>query len=214
LSRRASTPDAEPALADLESATMQRTEKVVALYTVLSAASAPERSRTILAALEREVGFVPNLAATMAASPVLVEAFTSLRSIYRTSTLTPIERELVELVAAFESGCAYCMAAHSTFAAKAGASVELLTALRNGQPPADDRLRALYTYARHVVQGEGRVAAEEAERLVEAGYSAEQALDVLVGVAISTLASQTYHLASTAVDAPFQPQRWEHPQAS
>jgi uncharacterized peroxidase-related enzyme len=171
--------------------------------------TAPDGSKPVLERLAKEVGFVPNLAATMAESPTLVEAFVDIRSTYRNGTLSAIEREVVALVTAFDASCAYCMAAHSTFAKMAGASDDVLDAMRSGGLPRDQKLRALAVYARQVVRGRGQVAIDDVRELVRAGFTSAQALEVFVGVAMTTLVSQTYHVAGTPLDSAFSPQAWE-----
>jgi len=180
-------------------------------YNVHTLVSAPEGSRAALEKLQQEVGFLPNLAASMAESPTMLQAFTSLRSICQNGTLTSVERELVAMVTSFENDCAYCMAAHSTFARKAGAADELVGALRKGESPTNRRLAALFAFAGQVVRGRGRVSVQAADQLVESGYTPAQALEVVVGVAFTTLANQMAHLAHTPVDAVFQAQVWERP---
>ena len=54
--------------------------------------SAPQASKPSLEQLQRQVGFIPNLAATMAESPYLLEAFTSLRAINGRGAFTQVER--------------------------------------------------------------------------------------------------------------------------
>jgi AhpD family alkylhydroperoxidase len=97
--------------------------------------SAPDGSKPILEQLEKQVGFVPNLAATMAESPSLLEAFTILRAIYGRGSFTPIEREAIAIAVSFDYNCAYCMAAHSTFAKMNGIQEDDLFAARGAYPP-------------------------------------------------------------------------------
>lgn len=92
--------------------------------------TAPAGSRPVLEQLEAEVGFVPNLAATMAGSPALLGAFTSARSAVRGGSLGGPERETIALAVSFENSCSYCMAAHCTFAEMEGAPEPALEALR------------------------------------------------------------------------------------
>jgi hypothetical protein len=46
-------------------------------FTIHTVDTAPPDSRAALEALRQEVGFLPNLAATMAESPTLIEGFTT-----------------------------------------------------------------------------------------------------------------------------------------
>jgi uncharacterized peroxidase-related enzyme len=171
--------------------------------------SAPVGSRPALERLSKEVGFLPNLAATMAESPTMIEAFVATRSAWRSGTLSALEREVVALVTAFDAGCAYCMAAHSTFAKRAGASDAVLDALRAGELPTDRKLAALATYARQVVRGRGQIAIEEMREFARAGFTHAQALEVFAGVAMTRLSSQAYYLAGPPIDDAFSAQAWD-----
>ena len=147
-------------------------------FTIHTIDTAPADSRAALEALRQEVGFLPNLAATMAESPTLIESFTTLRKILGHSSFTPVERETIALSVSFENDCTYCMAAHSTFAKMSGISEPALEALRVGGNPPDERLGALATYTRHVIDHarlrHGRSDAGLPRRRLHAGASARR----------------------------------------
>jgi len=81
-------------------------------YDVHSLTSAPEASRPLLAALQQNLGLVPNLAASMAESPALLDGFVRLRGIQSQGTFTPAEVQVLSLTNAYENRCSYCMALH------------------------------------------------------------------------------------------------------
>jgi hypothetical protein len=68
-------------------------------FTIHTVDTAPPDSRAALEALRQEVGFLPNLAATMAESPTLIEGFTTLRTILGGGPFTAVERETIAAVA-------------------------------------------------------------------------------------------------------------------
>jgi len=78
--------------------------------------SAPQNSQKLLRGLKEQVGFVPNLVATMAESPTLLEAFLALRAVAASGSLDPVAREVTAIAVGSETACSYCVAAHSTFA--------------------------------------------------------------------------------------------------
>lgn len=164
---------------------------------------APSASAPILKALQEQVGFVPNLAATMAGGPTLLQAFASLRGLAAQGPLSAAERELVAIAVADEIGCRYCFAAHSTFAGKVGAAAADVAAVRSGQAAGDTRQRALLSFARAVARRADAPAA--ARDLVRAGYTREQALEVLVAIAVPLLAGTVDAVAEVEVDGPFAP---------
>jgi uncharacterized peroxidase-related enzyme len=165
--------------------------------------TAPAASAPILKALHEQVGFVPNLAATMAGGPTLLQAFASLRGLAAQGPLSAAERELVAVTVAREIACRYCFAAHSTFAAKVGAAPDHVAAVRSGETAGDAKQQALLRFARAVARREGAPAA--ARDLVRAGYTREQALEVLVAIAVPLLAGMADGVAEVEVDAPFAP---------
>jgi AhpD family alkylhydroperoxidase len=174
-------------------------------FTIHTTDSAPEGSREPLATLERNVGFIPNLAGTISGSPVALGAFVAMQSGLRRSTLTPAEREIVGLTVSRENGSEYSMAAHSTFAERAGLAPEEIAALRDGETLADARREALHAFTAGLLQSRGRTTADV---LLAAGYTSEQALEVVTQVAYTTMANFAAGVAETPVDAAFEGYAW------
>lgn len=162
--------------------------------------SAPEQSKPSLRKIKASVGMIPNLAAAIAESPRLIEGFATLRAIFHTGSFSPVERELITLVNAVENGCNYCRAIHSTFALKVGLSPEVVRQLRAGESPADPRLKALSDFARKVVRDRGQLAESDFASFFSAGYSREQALEVLLALAVSTIANYAGHFTHPPLD--------------
>ena len=177
-------------------------------FTIHTPQSAPQGSGQALAELERNIGFIPNLAATIAGSPVALQSFVAMQSALRGSALDALEREVVGLTVSHENACAYSMAAHSTFAARAGATGEVVAALRSGDALPDPRLEALHAFAQAVVRSHGHVDDETIDAFLQAGFSAEGALEVITQVAYTTLANLVANVAGTPVDAAFAERSW------
>jgi AhpD family alkylhydroperoxidase len=159
-------------------------------------------SRPALDAIRERIGFIPNLAATIAASPVALQGFGGLQGSLRGSTLSPLEREVAGLAVSFENDCAYSMAAHSTFAAAAGAAPDVLAALRAGDPLDDPRLESVRRFAVALVR-------ERGHRRDDFGLSAEEQLEVMAQVVYTTFANLAANLADPPVDEPFAEQEWD-----
>jgi uncharacterized peroxidase-related enzyme len=177
-------------------------------FTVHTLESAPEASRAALQQLEERVGFVPNLAATIAESPTAIQGFGAMQAALRQTRLSQLEREVVGLAVSLENSSAYAMAAHSTFAQGAGAGEEIVAALRSGDDIPDPRLLALQEFTRTVLHERGHVAEESVAALLEAGYSKEQLLEVITQVAYTTFANLVANVADVPVDKAFEGQAW------
>ena len=199
---------AEVVETEIKPTTSNKGELPMGPFKVHTIESAPEASKPLLAKLQSEAGFIPNLAATMAESPALLDAFTALRSINgRTSSLTPMERELVSIAVAREYDCSYCVAAHSTFAIKAGAAETVVAEVRQGRPTGDKRIAVLTKFARGLVQN-AHPSQEDVRDLLAAGIDRRQIFDVVTTTAQVALASQTFLLAGAPLDAAFEARAW------
>ncbi len=178
-------------------------------FQIHTPATAPEASRSLLAATEQRFGFVPNLIGVLAESPAALEAYLAVSDALGKGRLTPVEREIATITVSVENGCEYCVAAHSTVAAMVKAPAEAVAAARAGLPIQEPRLEALRRFTQAVVATRGHPEAATVHAFTAAGYDRSQLLEVLAVVAFKTPSNYTNHIAQTPLDAAFVPQRWE-----
>jgi AhpD family alkylhydroperoxidase len=170
--------------------------------------TAPEGSKPLLQNLKGAIGMIPNLAAAMSESPELLKGFLTVREIFYAWTFTPGEIQVLALSNALENSCRYCMALHSAFALKEGVSKDTVEALRAGRSPQEPRLRALSEFSRALVKNRGHVTDTDLQKVLAAGYSKAQALEVVLGVAVSILPNFAHHITQCPVDEPFRAHAW------
>ena len=174
-------------------------------FTIHTQSSAPEASQDALEALERNIGFVPNLAATIADSPTALRGFVAMQSALRgTSQLTALEREVVGLTVSHANRCPYSLAAHSTFAKGAGATAGVVEALRSGGELPDARLEALAAFTRELLETGGSVSQSRLAAFLDAGFTRENALEAIAQVAYTTMANLVANIADTPIDKAFE----------
>lgn len=179
-------------------------------YVFHTSETAPEAARPILASAQQKLGFVPNLYAGLANAPAVLEAYIALSGYFDKTSLTPVERQVVLLAVSVANDCDFCVAAHSLIAKKmSGVPEEVVIALRAGQLPSDTKLAALTAFTRVVVQERGWVAEHPAfAQFLAAGYSCEQALEVVLGVTQKILSNYANHLLKTPLNPAFESERW------
>lgn len=170
--------------------------------------SAPDASKPTLQAIESKLGFVPNLMATMAEAPVMVESYMTMMALFDKSDLSATEREIILMTNNRLNGCTYCMAAHSTVAKLSGVDGSVLEALRSGAPIADPKLEALRTFSSIINESRGWATAEQVEAFLAAGYSKQTVLEVIVGTSLKVLSNYTTHIVHPPLDAAFAPMAW------
>ena len=72
----------------------------------------PQAKPRIEAAI-RNNGFLPNLIGVLANSPAALQMYQDVGAINATTSLSPFEREVVQITAAVANGCGYCVHSHT-----------------------------------------------------------------------------------------------------
>src|SRR5215475_15547910 len=111
-------------------------------YRIHTLESAPEKSKPALQGLKQNFGIIPNLAATMAESPVLLAGFVGAFGNFHGGTFTGAQRQALLLTNAVANTCPWAVAFHSTLALKEGVDAEDVRAIRERRLPKDKRLAA------------------------------------------------------------------------
>lgn len=173
-------------------------------YTIHTIDTAPEGSRAVLELTQKQLHFLPNLSAVMAGSPHLVNAFQDLTRISHALTLEPLEREVAELAIGVEAGCTHCIAFHTIALQRMRAPETLIHALRSGGPVDDARLGVLRDFSRAIIRDYGNVDAELHQRFFDAGFTSQQALEIVFLAGMLTMSMFTSHLAEVPLDGAFQ----------
>jgi alkylhydroperoxidase family enzyme len=174
-------------------------------FVVHTLESAPEKSRQPLQVLKQKFGFVPNVAAAMAASPVLINAFIGGFASFHGGSFSESEKQALLLTNAVTLKCPWAVAFHSTMALQEGVASSDVRAIRDGKLPADARYAALSAIAKALIEKRGNVTEADIENFTSVGYSQVQILEVVTGIGMSTMASTTGNLAGTPVEDPSRP---------
>lgn len=180
----------------------------MANLTIHTIETAPEAVKDVLTTVKRENGgYIPNLISVLANSPTALETYRTVGGINRRSSLSPTEREVVQITAAVTNGCGFCVAGHTAIAIKQIKMPEdVLTALRETAPiESDAKLDTLARFTLTVIHQKGQVGPTILSDFFEAGYTQENALDVVLGVSLATLCNFANNLAETPINPQLQP---------
>ncbi|MAY74159.1 MAG: carboxymuconolactone decarboxylase [Phycisphaerae bacterium] len=176
-------------------------------FAIHSVASAPEASRESIEWFVGNLGFVPNLVGVMSESPALIRSYATLQqSLLTHSSLSPADVNVVQFAMAYENECQYCVAGH-TLGGKAvfkNTDAEI-AALRTGSKLPTPKQDALRRFTLDVYESKGRVTSEQFEAFLAAGYSRQDALDVVAGIAAKVMTNFTNQVALTPLDEPLAP---------
>ena len=114
--------------------------------------------RRLLEGIAADLGLIPNLAATAAASPALLAGFDGLRRAVATTKLDPVLREVAGLAVGVAVDNHYGVAFHSTMLAGLGVDEADIDAMRAGGAPAEPVAAAVHALAREAAVDRGKVA--------------------------------------------------------
>jgi alkylhydroperoxidase family enzyme len=175
------------------------------LYTV---DNAPAQSKPVLQKLHETFGMIPNIAAAMAGSPVLINGFIGVFERVHASSLTEPQIQTLLLTNAVTNASEWPVAFHSALALQQGVSRADVDAMRAGGLPGDNELAAFSTLARTLIDKRGRLDDADQSRFLDAGFTAEQILEVIAVVAASTITNYTASVAQPPLEASFSEFAW------
>ena len=177
-------------------------------FPVLTIDTAPEESRPALEALQGAFGVIPNVAATMATSPVLIDSLVALFGKVHGGSFTEAQIQTLLLTNAVINGCVWAVAFHTGLALKAGLDKAEVQAIRERRVPKDVTSAALSTFARRLIEKRGRVDDDDVDEFMAAGFRKEHALEVIAVVAASTITNYTASVTKPPLEPTYQTHSW------
>ena len=162
-----------------------------------------DANRAIFDRLEKQIGFVPNLYATLAHSDDALASYLALQG--AKSSLSAKAKEVVNLAVSEANGCDYCLAAHTAIGRMTGFDDAQILEIRAGGASFDPKLDALARFARSTVEARGKPAAALADALLAAGWSTAQLVDAIVLIGEMTVTNYLHGVTGVAIDFPAAP---------
>jgi AhpD family alkylhydroperoxidase len=182
---------------DFQERAVSRPPAVFPVHTVESAPAAARRSMTAVA---EKRGYLPTAIALLAESPETLDGFLRLSTIFESATLDALAREVLIMTIAARNGCHLCLAMHTSRLSALGADPALAAALRAGDRLEDARLEAVRTFALRVLETTGDVGDEALAAFLGHGFTARNALEVVLGIGAYTLSTFANRLTGAPVD--------------
>lgn len=154
-----------------------------------------------LAAVKSKIGMVPNLFATFARAPAVLNGYLALSDNLAKGVLTGKQREIVALALAQANSCHYCLSAHTLMGKGAGLSSEAIRAARQGKAE-EVTDNALAMLARRLVETRGQLDDADLADARGAGLDDQRIVEVVGNVAINVLTNFMNNVAHTQIDFP------------
>lgn len=167
--------------------------------------SAPAQSLPRLQVALKTNGFLPNLIGVLAHAPQALEMYQEVGILNSRTTLNAGEREVVQITAAVANGCGFCVAGHTALTRKKKLLPDaIVDALRATEALDDPKLHQLAEFTLAVMTHKGNVPDATFDAFLAVGYTQQQALEVVLGVALATLCNYTNNLARSPINPELQ----------
>jgi uncharacterized peroxidase-related enzyme len=171
-------------------------------FTVPTKEEVTPANQVIFDHLNKALGFVPNLYATIAYSTNGLEKFLAYQN--AKTSLSNKEKEAVNLIVSQVNGCVYCQSAHLVLGKMNGFTDEQLTDIRQGKS-SDNKLNTLVSLAADITKNKGNAAEANVEAFFGAGYTKENLVDLILQISDKTAMNYLHNLTKIPVDFPLAP---------
>ena len=159
------------------------------------------KSKELFDAVNKKLGFIPNLIKVFGNSPATLQTYLSLGQLTASGNFSNKFREQLALAIAEENDCNYCLSAHTAIGKMNGLSEEQTELNRQGLAN-DSKVQAALQFAQQITKKRGQVSSEEITAFKNAGHSDEDVLEIILNVVSNTLTNYVNHIAQTEIDFP------------
>jgi uncharacterized peroxidase-related enzyme len=167
----------------------------------LNPGNTPAASQTMLDAVQKKHGMVPNLFKTIAHSPAALQFYLQQGEALAGGSLSAQLREQIALVTAGSNGCDYCASAHTLMGKGAGLTADEMAGNLHGRA-SDAKAQAALDFAKAIVQSRGQVTDLQIKAVRIAGYSQADVVEIVAHVAAKLFTNYFNLVAGTVVDFP------------
>ncbi len=170
--------------------------------------SAPNGSKKLLEQLLNNSGS-NGFYSVISESPEALKAYISLHDLFSKTSFSNEEKTVIWQTINVENECIFCVPAHTSMAKKMNISQDVNEALRNETPLPTKKLEALRTFTILLLRNRGNVSNKEISSFIQAGYSNQNILEIIIGLAQKTISNYVNHVARTPVEKQYEKFLWQ-----
>lgn len=173
----------------------------MARINIVTPESANAEQKALYAAIQAQLGMVPNFLKVFANSPTALRAFLGLHGVTQGGSLDPQTHERIALALAQKNSCEYCLSAHTAIGRKAGLNDAEIEANRAGTSQ-DAKAAVAVRFARSLVANMGEITTAELLEMRAAGYSEADIVEVITHVGMNILTNLLGKAGRVDIDFP------------
>jgi len=158
-------------------------------------------AQLIFDSIQKGMGKVPNLYATIGYSATALKAFLDFSEAFNKSAFTPKEREAIYLVVSEVNNCNYCLSAHTLMATMKGFTKDDTIAFRKGVST-DKRINTIIQLAKSLAENKGKADEAVLQNFFDEGFDETALMDLIGLVTLRTFTNYVYANTQIPVDFP------------
>lgn len=149
--------------------------------------------------LNKGLGFVPNLYATMAYSENGLGRYLDFQG--AKTSLNNKEKEAVNLIVSQVNECRYCQSAHTVLGKMNGFDDAEVLAIRKGSS-SNDKINALVQLTKELTENKGRTSEAALQNFYTQGYTKGNLVDVILQISDKIAMNYLHNLTQIEIDFP------------
>lgn len=169
-------------------------------FNVPTKSEVSENNQLIFSQLEKGLGFVPNIYASLAHSETALGNFLDFGN--GNTSFSGKEKEVINLAVSQVNECIYCLSAHTAIGKINGFTEEQILELRVGKASFDIKLDALAKFARNVAIYRGVAKEEVVANFYAHGYTKGSLADAILLIGEITITNYFHRITEVVVDFP------------
>jgi uncharacterized peroxidase-related enzyme len=174
---------------------------IMARVQIVNPQTATGEAKTLLDAVQAQLGITPNFIKVLANSPKALEGFLGLYGALGKASLDTATQERIALVIAEGNGCQYCVSAHTAIGRGAGLSDDEMTLNRQGSS-SDAKAGATVAFAKALNANLGEITGAEFDAARNAGLSDGEIIEVISVVALNIFTNILGKATRVEIDFP------------
>ena len=159
------------------------------------------KAQDLIEAVQKQMGTVPNIFATMANSPSVLEGYLAFSGSLESGTLSVAVKEQIALTVAGQNECDYCASAHSYLAKNAGVSESEIKQNLNAKS-LDSKTLVILSFVKEIVAKRGVIDSLSTESVRRAGVTDPEIVEIIAHIGMNIFTNYFNHIAGTEIDFP------------
>ena len=156
--------------------------------------TAKPEAKPFLDSSKQAFGFVPNVFAYMAESPVALKSYAAIDNNLKSSLFLNDELHIAMLVISINNGCKFCSTAHRLMALGAGVASDTVDSIYKSCRSPDEKYNSLISLINLLMSRKGQLDPHQVDEFIKLGFTQEKIIETITLIALKTISNYSNRL--------------------